>query len=135
MIDSQLMTLILNFIKPSLSEIFYCEITYELWQAIENQFSNKNNHLQIYQLKRENAQISQYSKDIPELIGHVRAKYEEIKLYRPPVTDLNVLREREEIDRVYTFLATLDPTYELIRVQILLSTKQLTFHGMTALIR
>jgi gag-polypeptide of LTR copia-type len=118
-----------------LSETFYCETTNELWQAIENQFSNKNNYSQIYQLKREIAQISQDSKDIPELIGHVRSKYEELKLYRPPVTDLNVLREREEIDRVYTFLTTLDPTYELIRAQILLSTEQLTFDSVTALIR
>jgi hypothetical protein len=91
-IDSQVMTLILNSLEPPLSEIFYCATTYELWQTIENQFSNKNNYSQIYQLKIEIAQISQYSKDIPELIGHVRAKYEEIKLYRPPVTDLNVLR-------------------------------------------
>jgi gag-polypeptide of LTR copia-type len=135
MIDSQVMTLILNSLEPQLSETFYCKIANELWQAIENQFNNKNNHSLIYQLKREIAQISQDSKDIQELIGHVRAKYEELKLYIPPVTDLNVLREREETDRVYTFLAALDPTYEPIRAQILLSTEQLTFDSVTALIR
>jgi hypothetical protein len=73
-------------------------------------------------------------KDIPELVGHVRVKYEELKLYRPPVTDLNVRREREETDRVYTFIAVLDPTYEPIRAQILLSTKQITFDSVTSLI-
>jgi hypothetical protein len=56
-------------------------------------------------------------------------------LYRPPITDLNVIREREETDQVYIFLAALDPTYEPIRAQILLSTEQLTFDSVTALIR
>jgi hypothetical protein len=51
--DSQTMTLISNSLESQLSEIFYCETTLELWQAIENQFINKNNHSQIYQLKRE----------------------------------------------------------------------------------
>jgi hypothetical protein len=44
MIDSQVMTLISNSLEPQLSEIFYYETTLELWQANENQFSNKNNH-------------------------------------------------------------------------------------------
>jgi hypothetical protein len=65
----------------------------------------------------------------------VRAKYEELKLYRPPTTDLNVLQEREEIDQVYTFLAALDSSYELIRAQILLSTEKLSFDSVTALVR
>jgi hypothetical protein len=108
MMDSQAMTLILNSLESQLSEFFYCETVLELWQVIENQFSNKNNHSQIYQLKREIAQISQETKTIPELIGHVRSKYEELKLYRPPTTYLLVLQEREKIDRVYTFLAALD---------------------------
>jgi hypothetical protein len=43
-LDSQAITLISNSLEPQLSEIFYCEITLELWQAIQNQFSNKNNH-------------------------------------------------------------------------------------------
>jgi hypothetical protein len=35
-IDSQVMTLISNSLEPQLSETFYCEISNELWQAIEN---------------------------------------------------------------------------------------------------
>jgi hypothetical protein len=65
----------------------------------------------------------------------VRAKYEELKLYRPPTTDLNVLQEREETNRVYTFLAALDSSYEPIRAQILLSTEKLSFDSVTALVR
>jgi hypothetical protein len=69
------------------------------------------------------------------LIGHVRSKYEKLKLYRPPITDLSVLEEREKTDRVYTFLVALDPSYEAVRAQVLLSTEKLTFDAVTALIR
>jgi gag-polypeptide of LTR copia-type len=47
MIDSQVMTLISNSLEPQISETFYCETAVELWQAIEKQFSNKNNHSQM----------------------------------------------------------------------------------------
>jgi hypothetical protein len=135
MIDSQVMTLITNSLEPQMSETFYNETALELWQAIKTQFSNKNSHSQIYQLKKEITQIQQETREVSKLIEFVRAKYEELKLYRPPTTDLNVLQEREETDRVYTFLAALDSSYELIRAQILLSTEKLSFDGVTALVR
>jgi hypothetical protein len=69
------------------------------------------------------------------LIGHVRSKYEELNLYRPHTTDLSVIREREETDRVYTFLGALDSSYEVIRAQILLSTDKLSFEEVTTRIR
>jgi gag-polypeptide of LTR copia-type len=79
MVDSQGMTLITNSLEPQLSESFcYCEIAAELWQEIENQHSNQKSHSQIYHLKQEIAKISQESQDVPTLIGHVKAKYEEL---------------------------------------------------------
>jgi hypothetical protein len=58
-----------------------------------------------------------------------------LKLYRPPTTDLSVLQKREETDQVYTFLAALDPSYETVRAQVLLSTEKLKFDAIIALIR
>jgi hypothetical protein len=52
MIDSQVMILISSSLDPQLSETIYCKTSSDIWQEIENQFSNKNNHSQIYQLKR-----------------------------------------------------------------------------------
>jgi hypothetical protein len=46
-----------------------------------------------------------------------------------------VLQKREETDRVYTFLAALNPSYEDVRAQVLLSTEKLKFDAVTALIR
>jgi seryl-tRNA synthetase len=130
--DSQAMTLITNSLEPQLSETFcYCETTTKLWQEIENQYSNQKRHSQIYHLKQEIAKISQEFRDVPTLIGHVRAKYEELNLYRPNTTDLKVLQKRDEMDRIYTFLAALEPSYEPIRAQILLSTEKLSFEAVT----
>jgi gag-polypeptide of LTR copia-type len=131
-IDSQVVTLISNSLELQLTETFYCETTAELWKEIEGQFGNQKNHSQIYQLQREIAQISQENREISEIIGLIKAKYEELKTYRPHTTDLNVIREREETDRVYTFLVALDPSYEAIRAQILLSTEKLSFDEVTS---
>jgi hypothetical protein len=46
-----------------------------------------------------------------------------------------MLLEREETDRLYTFLAALDSSYEAIRAQILLSIEKLTVDCVIALIR
>jgi hypothetical protein len=106
-----------------------------LWKEIEGQFGNKKNHSQIYQLKKEIAQISQENREILELIGLVKAKYDELKIYHPHITDLNVIREREETDRVYTFLVALDLSYEVVRAQILQSTEKLSFDEVTSRVR
>jgi hypothetical protein len=58
-----------------------------------------------------------------------------LKFYQPPITDLTILKEKDETDRVYTFLAALDSSYEAIRAQIFLSTEKLTFDDVTTLIR
>jgi gag-polypeptide of LTR copia-type len=73
MLDSQVMTLITSSLQPQLlEELCYCETAAELWQEIQNQYSNQKGHSQIYQLKQEIAKITQESRDIPELIGRVR---------------------------------------------------------------
>jgi hypothetical protein len=56
-------------------------------------------------------------------------------LYRPPTTEFSVLQGREETDLVYTFLTTVDSSYEAIRAHILLSTDKLTFDVVTSLVR
>jgi hypothetical protein len=53
----------------------------------------------------------------------------------PHTTNLSVIHEREETDRVYTLLGALDSSYEVIRAQILLSTDKLSFEEVTARIR
>jgi hypothetical protein len=79
--------------------------------------------------------MTQGSKTVSELIGQVKSKYQELKVYRPFTTDLAVLQERDELDQIYTFLDALDLSYDSIRAQILNNTERLTFAGVTARIQ
>jgi hypothetical protein len=56
-------------------------------------------------------------------------------LYRPPITDLNVLQERKETNRVCTFLAALNSNYESIQAHILLSIEKQSFDSVIFLVR
>jgi hypothetical protein len=79
--------------------------------------------------------MTQGSKTVSELIGQVKSKYQELKVYRPFTTDLAVLQERDELDQIYTFLDALDLSYDSIRAQILNNMERLTFAGVTARIQ
>jgi hypothetical protein len=79
--------------------------------------------------------MTQGSKTVSELIGQVKFKYQELKLYRPITTDLAVLQERDELDQINTFLDALDLSYDSIRAQILNNTERLTFAGVTSRIQ
>jgi hypothetical protein len=111
------------------------ETSKELWDAITYQHSNQSNNSHVFQIKKDITQITQGSKTVSELIGQVKSKYQELKLYRPITTDLSVLQERDELDQNYTFLDALDLSYDSIQAQILNNTEQLTFESVTARIQ
>lgn len=51
------------------------------------------------------------------------ALFSKLEDYQPPTTDLEILRQRQEDEKVFVYLAALDQTYEQIRSQILLGAK------------
>jgi gag-polypeptide of LTR copia-type len=135
-LDGQTFTLILNSLHSQLTEIFvHYETAKEIWDAITDQHNHQSNNSHIFQIKKDITQLTQGSKTVSELIGQVKSKYQELKLYRPITTDLSVLQERDELNQIYTFLDALDTSYDSIRAQILNSTQRLTFTGVTARIQ
>jgi gag-polypeptide of LTR copia-type len=135
-LDGQTFTLILNSLHSQLTEIFvHYETAKEIWDAITDQHSHQSNNFHVFQIKKDITQLTQGSKTVSELIGQVKSKYQELKLYRPITTDLSVLQERDELDQIYTFLDALDTSYDSIQAQILNSTERLTFAGVTARIQ
>jgi gag-polypeptide of LTR copia-type len=135
-LNGQTFTLILNSLHSQLTKIFvHYETSKELWDAITDQHSNQSNNSHVFQIKKDITQITQGSKTVSELIGQVKSKYQELKLYRPVTTDLSVLQERDELDQIYTFLDALDSSYDSIQAQILNNTERLTFAGVTARIQ
>ncbi|KAJ4786511.1 01P13-2 [Rhynchospora pubera] len=132
-LDGQTFTLILNSLNPQLNEIFvHCETAKELWEAIQDQYNQLSNNSHIFQIKKELVRIVQGNQTVSQLIGQVKSKYQELKIYRPITTDLFVLQERDELDQIYTFLDALDSSYDNLKAQILGSTDRLTFSGVTA---
>ncbi|KAJ4765488.1 01P13-1 [Rhynchospora pubera] len=130
-LDGQTFTLILNSLNPQLNEIFvHCETAKELWEAIQDQYNQQSNNSHIFQMKKELVRIVQGNQTVSQLIGQVKSKYQELKIYRPITTDL--LQERDELDQIYTFLDALDSSYDNLKAQILGSTDRLTFSGVTA---
>jgi hypothetical protein len=69
-----------------------------------------------------------------EYIGSLKTKFDELATLNPIITDLKVLQERAEVDRVYQLLAGLDPSYEPIRSQIMMSSDPPSFSTISTLL-
>jgi hypothetical protein len=70
-----------------------------------------------------------------EYIGSLKTKFEELTTLNPITTDLKLLQERAELDRVYQLLAGLDPSYELIRAHIMMFSDPPSFSIISALLQ
>jgi hypothetical protein len=68
-------------------------------------------------------------------VGRLKIKNEELASYQPPPNDPRKITERAEIEKVYQFLTGLDPSYEPIRAQILLSTETPSFNTVIAILQ
>jgi gag-polypeptide of LTR copia-type len=120
--DNLIMSWLLNSMEPSQCEIFvYCDSSHEIWMKMKKMFARTNNFAHIFQLKQDIAQIKQGSKSITEFYGAIKAKWDELDIHVPDSTDLEKIRERKEQDRIFQLLANLDPSFELVRTQILLN--------------
>lgn len=58
----------------------------------------------------------QFNKSATEYLGSLKSKWDELSIYIPPTSDLENLQDRVEQERIYTYLAGLDPSFEPVRV-------------------
>jgi hypothetical protein len=92
-----------------------------MWEKIEKLYGKKKNYSHIYQIQQEHQTIKQQqNQSIFELFSLLQEKTDELRLYRPPTSNLEEIQRREEHDDVFRFLASLDQSYEAVRSQILL---------------
>jgi hypothetical protein len=70
-----------------------------------------------------------------EYIGILKTKFEELAALNPLTIDLKKLQEKVELDKVYHCLAGLDPSYETVQSQIMLSNDQPSFSSIVALLQ
>jgi hypothetical protein len=63
-----------------------------------------------------------------------KKRKKELKLYKPPMNDLEEAQKREEQDKVFEFLAIFEPSYDSTRSQILLMLELSTLDKVVAML-
>jgi Retrotransposon gag protein len=96
----------------------YCESAIKIWEETKKMFGQEQNFAYIFHLKQELSQIRQSTKTVTEYYGDLKVKWDELTLY---TTSTNIKTLEQE--HIFQFLSGLDPSYEPVRSQILLSTK------------
>nr|XP_011467293.1 PREDICTED: uncharacterized protein LOC105352303 [Fragaria vesca subsp. vesca] len=126
--DQLVMSWILNSMEPKLSEIFsYSESALHLWKAIKDMYGDLNNAARVFQLKKDLAEIQQGNLSFVQHLGSLKAKWNELDLYRPHTTDAAVLLKRAEEDKVFQLLASLESEYDDLKSHLLMSPELPTF--------
>ena len=107
--------------EPQVSDLLsYKNTALEIWERAEQLYGHRKNYSHIYQIKNEIHLAKQQGQPTMSYYGYIQKKKDELRVYRPPTTDLAEIEKREKQDDVFEFLAGLDSTYEAVRSQILL---------------
>jgi gag-polypeptide of LTR copia-type len=129
--DINVMNWLLNLMEPQISRLFmYLESAKEIWEETKEMFGQEKNLAYIFHLKQELAKINQGPKTVTEYYGDLKVKWDEIGLYSH-TTDLKALEQ----DHIFQFLSRLDPSYEPIRAQILLSKELPKLRAVVAMVQ
>ncbi|KAM2058561.1 hypothetical protein ACFX16_031127 [Malus domestica] len=101
-IDQLVMSWILNFMEPKLSELFsYSESSFTLWESIREMYGSQNNAARIFQLKKDLAGLRQGDQSFVQHLGSIKSMWNELAMYRPHSTDSAVLLKRADEDKVF----------------------------------
>ncbi|KAJ4779914.1 01P13-1 [Rhynchospora pubera] len=134
--DIQVMTWLLSTMNPEVSQEFlFCESAQEIWENAQQRFGQAQNFAHLYNIKQEINQVKKGTKTISELIGQLKTKWDIINMLNPITTDLKTLQERAQREKIFQFLAALDPSYDSIRSQILLSPDLSSFNQVAAMVQ
>ncbi|KAG5566610.1 hypothetical protein RHGRI_002240 [Rhododendron griersonianum] len=117
------MSLLLNSMEPKVSEIFtFADSAQDLWTSVKDLYGHQHNAARIYQLQQAINNCEQGDRSFVEYFGELKSMWDELGLYRPPVTDLVTLQQRAEQDKVFQLLAHIKPDFENLRSQILMGS-------------
>ncbi|KAM2855117.1 hypothetical protein FF1_025475 [Malus domestica] len=129
--DQLVMSWILNFMEPKLSELFsYSESAFTLWESIKEMYGSQNNAARIFQLKKDIAGLKQGDRSFVQHLGSINSMWNELDMYRPHSTDSVVLLKRADEDKVFQLLASLGAEYEDLRSHLLMTPELPSFNGV-----
>ncbi|GAV83559.1 UBN2_3 domain-containing protein [Cephalotus follicularis] len=122
--DALVLSWLLHSIEPALNaQYMMMESAKDIWDAISRQYSQKNNYAQAYEIRKESREMSQRGLSVAAYYSNLSHLWQQLDAYsthRPSIpTELITFQKDIEKERVYDFLAGLNPDYLQVRVQVL----------------
>ena len=101
----------------------FLTIAKEIWDSICRTYSKACDAAQVYEIKVKTSATKQGSRTVTECANSLKNLWQELDHYRVSemkcLKDTAILKNFIEKDRVYDFLAGLNPEFDQVRVQIL----------------
>lgn len=114
------MSWLLHSMQPTISEgLLFLRTAKEIWDTVQEMYSQRNSLARNYQLHREIATMQQGEMSMEEYYAALKKKWEELDHYQPLATTVEGIRKQNEQRRIFEYLAGLRSEYELQRVQVL----------------
>ncbi|GAV72657.1 UBN2_3 domain-containing protein [Cephalotus follicularis] len=118
------MSWLLHSIEAALSpQYMMMESVKDIWDAISRQYSQKNNYAQAYEIRKKTREMSQGGPSLAACysnLSHLWQQLDAYRTHRPSIlTELVTFQKDIEKEKVYDFLAGLNPDYDQVRVQVL----------------
>ena len=122
--DSMIMSWLWDSMNLAVSDThMFLTIAKEIWDSICRTYSKACDAAQVYEIKVKTSATKQGSKTVTECANSLKNLWQELDHYRVSemkcLKDIAVLKNFIEKDRVYDFLAGLNPEFDQVRVQIL----------------
>uniref|UniRef100_A0A2N9G3F2 Reverse transcriptase Ty1/copia-type domain-containing protein n=1 Tax=Fagus sylvatica TaxID=28930 RepID=A0A2N9G3F2_FAGSY len=121
---AMLMSWLLNSMTPDINASFLrLPTAHDIWDAVAQTYFTGNDASQIYELRRKAHETRQQGKSLASYFSALQTIWQELDFLNPydmeSAKDTATLKTRIENERVYDFLAGLDPGFDQIRVQVL----------------
>lgn len=115
---------LLNSMTSGIRAVFLrLPTAHDIWEAVSQTFFVGKDASQIYELRCRAYETRQNSKSLTEYYAALQLIWQELDHLRPCAmqctTDASTMKKQVEEDRLYDFLAGLDPNLDHIRSQVL----------------
>ena len=105
--------------EPKISVNFmFLDTTKEIWDHAKKLYSGQDNKTRVYQLYQEYFNLKQGSQSLEEYYASLRNIRNELNVYHPLTSEVQIQRQQREQLDVTRFLVGLKAEYEPVRAQI-----------------
>ena len=122
--DQIVMVILTSSLDPHIQASYpFCDTAKELWDTLEKVFGNITNTTRVFEIKKALSTLTQEDMEFNIFFGKRAALWAELDMLQPVSTDMKILNERREQDKVFGLLAGLNPVYNDLVKHILRADK------------